>query len=360
MFKPLTVVLFVVALAVIYLLTWPVSVSPVAWQAPENKGLVGDFSANNKLAALEIISLSGHEGPEDLAVSDTGQVYFSLLNGNIMRLTDDNQAELFAQTGGRPLGIEFSPSGELIVADAFKGLLSVSADGAAVTLLTDTVLGETIAYANDVDIADNGDIYFSDASSKFSASASDTYSASLLDIMEHGGHGRLLKYSIKTRETSVVLEDLQFANGIAIAHEQDAILISETGNYRILKHWISGEKTGQTQVLLSNLPGFPDNLNRGNNGQYWFGLVSPRSGILDKLSSFPKLRTMIQRLPATIRPKAQALGHVVAIDGHGKVQQSLQDANQSYSYTTGAVESGKWLYMSSLHEKALARIALAD
>ncbi len=356
MLKLLMAVLSLLGIASVYLLSWPVPVTPMAWVAPEDQGLTGDFEANDKLSSLQLISISGEEGPEDLAVDSEGRVYFSLLSGKIMRLNADNKAEDFADTGGRPLGIEFSPSGDLIVADAYKGLLSVSPDGKTVKLLTNSVLDSPIRYADDVDITASGEIYFSDASTKFPADIYTTYGASLLDIMEHGGHGRVLKYSPFTQKTTVVVSGIQFANGITVTHEEDAILINETGSYRVLKHWFKGEKSGTTDVLVDNLPGFPDNINRGENGTYWLGLVSPRSKPLDMLSEFPQLRTVVQRLPSSLRPKAERFGHVVSITGSGSVLESLQDPHHSYSFTTGAVESGGWLYVSSLHEHTLARL----
>jgi hypothetical protein len=53
--------------------------------------------------------------------------------------------ETFVQTGGRPLGIKFDAGGNLIVADAFRGLLSVSPEG-KVTVLADTVNGERMLF----------------------------------------------------------------------------------------------------------------------------------------------------------------------------------------------------------------------
>jgi len=347
--------LSVLGLIALYLTMWPTPVSSVSWQAPENKGYIDEFSVNNKLSSVELISLNGEEGPEDFAVNSQGDVFFALLGGKVMKIDAENNISEFANTGGRPLGIEFAPNGDLIVADAYKGLLSISKEG-EVNLLTDSVIGSQIRYADDVDITSEGIIYFSDASTKFSAKEYGTYAASLLDIMEHGGHGRVLKFNPETQETSVVVGGLQFANGISISHEEDAVLINETGSYRVLKHWISGDKAGTTDVILENLPGFPDNINKGNEGRYWLGLVSPRSDALDALSGHGRIRDAVQRLPAQLRPKAQLYGHVLAIDGNGTVLTSLQDPETTYSYTTGAVENGPWLYVSSLHEKKIARL----
>ena len=47
-----------------------------------------------------------------------------------MRLNPDgSNAENWANTKGRPLGIDFDSSGNLIVADSIRGLLSIAPDG---------------------------------------------------------------------------------------------------------------------------------------------------------------------------------------------------------------------------------------
>jgi YD repeat-containing protein len=335
-----------------YLIFAPVGIEPVAWQAPENPGLTGVYAQNQTLSQIQRIALNGGEGPEDFAADAQGNVYFSLLAGDIQKIDGQGKITQFVNTGGRPLGIEFDAQGNLIVADAFRGLLSIDPQGKITELVTH-VDGLPILYADDVDIAADGRIYFSDASSKFSAKQYGTYGGSLLDINEHGGHGRVLEYNPATGLTSILLSGLNFANGVSVSHDQQFLLVNETGSYRILKTPLHGPERGKIQVLLDNLPGFPDNLNRGHEGVYWLGLVSPRSAPLDAMSSNPGLRKVVQRLPDFMRPKAARFGHLVAFDEEGKVLFSLQDPLGMYGYTTGALEIGDKLYVSSLHETAL-------
>ena len=93
--------------------------------------------------------------------------------------------------GGRALGIEADADGTFIVANAYLGLQRVAVDG-RVEILLDEIDGQPLVYANDLAIATDGTVYFSEASTKFGAEASGgTYEGSLLDIMEHGGHGRV-------------------------------------------------------------------------------------------------------------------------------------------------------------------------
>lgn len=342
-----------VVLLVGYLAFWPVDIEPVAWKAPDNQGYTGAFSQNQQLSQVNRIELNGDIGPEDLALDAKGQVYFSLLSGDIKYLDKQGQIQPWVNTGGRPLGIEFDKQGNLLVADAIKGLLSVSAQG-DITTLVDSVDGVAVNYADDVDVASNGNIYFSDASTKFHAKDHGTYGASLLDINEHGGHGRIIEYNPNTKVSTVLANDINFANGVALSHDEQHVLFNETGSYRVLRLALNGELRGTLDVLIDNLPGFPDNLARGGNGLYWLGLVSPRSKPLDMMSNSPSLRKVVQRLPAFMRPKAQHFGHIIAINDAGEVVYNLQDPLGMYGQTTGALEVGDKLYVSSLHETALA------
>lgn len=341
-----------------YLLLWPVAISPVKWQAPVDRGYVGDFAENRRLAAAEIRHTDRVIGIEDIAIDTAGRLYFANHNGEIMRLTDwSGTAEVFANTGGRPLGMEFAGNGVLIIADAYQGLLSVDPQG-VVQVLTNSVDGQPIAYADDLDIAADGRIYFSDASSKFGAAAyGGSYAASLLDIMEHGGHGRLLRYDPHSGRTEVLLSGLEFANGVAISADQQSVLVVETGLYRVLRVFVEGPRTGVVEVVIDNLPGFPDNINRGLEAdQYWVGLVSPRAPALDALAPYPWLRQVVQRLPSFMRPQATNYGHVIKINGTGEVLENLQDPAGAYPQTTGVLETAEYWYISSLAAPGVARL----
>jgi sugar lactone lactonase YvrE len=338
-----------------YLTFWPVAVDPVTWHAPANPGYSGDFSKNQQLSQINRIELKGDIGPEDLALGKDGNVYFALLSGDIKFLDAEGQIQPWVNTGGRPLGIEFDHYGNLLVADAFKGLLNISPAG-DITTLVDSVEGIAINYADDVDVAKNGNVYFSDASSKFHAKDHGTYGASLLDINEHGGHGRIIEYNPTTKISTVLAQGINFANGVTLSHDEQSVLFNETGTYRVMRLALNGSQRGNLEVVIDNLPSFPDNIARGSNGVYWLGLVSPRSKPLDMLSSSPNMRKVIQRLPEFLRPKAQHYGHVIAINDAGEVVFNLQDPLGIYGHTTGALEVGDKLYISSLHDTALGVI----
>jgi len=348
-----------IVLAFAYLTLWPVPVDPVIWDAPVNKGYVGDFAPNTDLANLERLSIGHLHGPEDV-VAANGKLYVSSQEGKILEIDPTtNTHREFADTKGSALGMEMDSAGNLIIADAFRGLLSVAPDG-IVTLLTDEVDGTPIAYADDLDIAEDGTIYFSDASTKFGAEAiGTTMSASLLEIIEQGRTGRLLAYDPATQETRIVADDFSFSNGVALTEDGD-ILVNETGRYRVYRVTPDGKKT----VIMDNLPGFPDNINRGpkladGTETFLLGIISKRSDWLDANAGKPGARKLAMRLPASMRAKSVSYGFIVQIDSQGNVLRTWQDPDAGYPQATGAIIADDgYMYVSSLTAPDLGRLKI--
>ncbi len=353
----LSVVVGLIALLFLYFLFWPVPIDPVSWDAPVDAGLVDPFASNDRLRRAKVFDLGSHTGPEDVTSGPDGLIYAAMADGVIIRLRPDgSRVEVFAETGGRPLGIEFDAHGNLFVANATLGIQKITPDG-IVQVLVDTYNGQRIEYADDLAVAANGKIYFSDASSKFSASKSGgSYEASLLDILEHGGHGRIFEFDPASGKTVVIADGLNFANGVAISDDQQYLLFNETAHYRVWRYWLEGPRRGQREVVIGNLPGFPDNVNNGLNGKFWIGLVAPRNDLLDDLSNKPWLRKVTQRLPAFLRPKAEPSSHIIAIAGDGQVLMNLQDSSATVPALTGAFETRDAIWLSSLFGNRLARI----
>lgn len=69
---------------------------------------------------------------------------------------------------GRPLGLRFDKrSGDLYIADAYFGLMKVGPEGGLATTLSTEAEGVPLTFVNDLDIDDEGNIYFTDSSSKY-------------------------------------------------------------------------------------------------------------------------------------------------------------------------------------------------
>ena len=355
-----TVALALFAL-IAYLVLWPVPVRPVSLLAAAAPGYTGAHAVNQGLAGLQIINLGAEEGPEHVAFGPDGKLYAAVASGNLLRMNADGSAQqIFASTGGRVLGFAFDAAGNLIAANAYRGLLEIAPDGKA-RVLADKVGGDPIRYANSVIVKRNGLIYFTDSSTRFSpADLGGTFAASILDIIEQSATGRVLEYDPAKGTTRIVARGLSFANGITLSEDEQWLLVAETGRYRVWKIAtaaenveLSGGPSAQAQVLLDNLPGYPDNLMRGQGGRIWMGFTKPRSAVVDGMADKPWLRSMTLRLPRALWPVPKPYGHVIAFAEDGRIVADLQDPSGAYPETTAATETADRLYVHSLHAKGL-------
>lgn len=66
---------------------------------------------------------------------------------------------------GRPLGLRFDKkTGDLYIADAYLGLMKVGPEGGLATSLATEAEGVPLKFTNDLDIDDEGNVYFTDSS----------------------------------------------------------------------------------------------------------------------------------------------------------------------------------------------------
>ncbi len=339
-----------VLLAVAYLLLWPTPVTPVVWQPSPDPGLNGDFSPNADLAQAEHLVNGIGEGPEDVTLAADGYLYTGLQDGRIMRFRDGRAAEAFVNTGGRPLGMQFDVEGNLIVADAFMGLLSVNGDG-GIRVLTDSVNGQKMLFPNDLDIADDGTIWFSDASTRF-----DQYNY-VYDMLEGNATGRLLSYSPLTGETRVEMSRLFFANGVALGPADEYVLVNETGNGRIHRLWLKGDRKGQSDLFFDGLPAFPDNLSFNGTDTFWVALPKLRMARIDGLAALPFVRKILSRLPTSLLVGPDtSYGFLIGLDLNGKVRYNIQDPAGGYNTVTSVNQFGDSLYLGSIAMHSVGRL----
>ena len=339
----------------LYSFVWPVHIDPIAWEPQPVPTLEGDFAENRVLQGMELFATPNGHGPEDVALDAEGRIYVGVEEGQIIRYAaDGSDPQVFADTGGRPLGLDFDNDGNLIVADAAKGLLSVTPTGAISVLCTEAG-SHPLGFTDDVDVDSQNVAWFSDASHKWD------HQEVMNEVLESRPNGRLLKYDISTGECVVVLDELFFANGVAVSPDDSYVLVNETMRYRTKRVYVRGPRSGEVEVFIDNLPGFPDGISTGADGVFWLAIYSPRNELLDSAGPTPWLRKLIHRIPAALPPKPRRHPFVLGLDASGKVVHNLQDADGAeFSKSTSAEQVGDWLFIGSLTEPKWGRISLSS
>jgi len=299
----------------------------------------------------------GAIGPEDIAFDGAGRMYTGCADGSILRLDPNSSpphAELFARTGGRPLGLHFDAAGDLIVCDAHEGLLAIDPQGTIRVLATASPDGVPFAYTNDLDISSTGVIYFTDASCRFSVEHTNDA------LAEHVYQGRLLAYDPRTSAVSTLCSEFYFANGVALSPDESFLVVADTGNYSLLKYHLTGPRAGSTDFFAQNLPGFPDGvaLNPATN-TFWVSLVSPRDSRADWAHTKPWIKSVVLRLPSSWILTTKPFGMVLEYDTAGTLVRSLLDEHGSaFSNVTNAVACDGRLYLGSLSWPSVGVVTL--
>ena len=347
------IVLLIIAACLAYLLFAPVPISPAAWTPPVAPALSGQYEQNTRLSSIQRLPLGDGHKPEDVALDAQGRIYAGFEDGRIIQLQPDGtQPHVFANTQGRPLGLVFDRSGNLIVADAIKGLLSVNPSGEIKVLATEAN-GVKFGCLNDLDVAADGTIYFTEASNKYPMSEFRS------DVLEHQPNGRLLAFDPATQKPRTVLGGLHFANGVAVSSDQSFVLVVETGEYRIRRVWLKEPKEGMVDTFIDNLPGFPDGISSNGSGKFWVALVTPRQAAFDKLLPHPFLRKVVFRLPKFLQPAPERYSFVVGLDSQGRVVENLQNGSSDcYAQIANAVERNGKLYFGSIGEDTVGVYSL--
>ncbi|KAK1695683.1 hypothetical protein QYE76_012380 [Lolium multiflorum] len=333
----------------------PKDFSPAA--VPPNYSFGADVYAPRHdarvLASSERIGEGRLPGPEDLAYDAAGGwLYTGCADGWIRRVSvPGGEVEDWVYTGGRPLGVVLAGDGGLVVADADKGLLKVSPEK-TVELLTDEAEGLKFALTDGVDVAADGTIYFTDASYK------NDLAHFMKDVLEARPHGRLMSFDPSTRKTVVLVRDLYFANGVAIAPDQGSLIYCETVVRKCERYHIRGDKAGMVTRFIGSLPGYPDNIRYDGEGRYWIALSAGRTLEWDVLMRWPFVRKLVYMVDTYVVSVPQNLRYAGAMSVTLDGEPVTMYTDRGLAHATGWLKVGDYLYYGSLASSYISRIDL--
>jgi ribose transport system permease protein len=327
-------------------------------------GSASPWAQNDRLIKAEAIGLDQVEGPEDVIVDRQDRVYGSTRDGNIIRFSGPGfgHREVFAHIGGRPLGMQFDKDENLIVAVAGMGVYGVRPDGEVYKVTDETNRtwyklndDSRLRMADDLDIAPDGKIYFSDCTTRYEMTTNS------LDIMEGRPNGRLVCYDPATRKTWTVLNHFYFPNGICVSHDGRFVLIASTSLCKVFRLWLQGPDKDKLEVVLDRIPGNCDNINRASDGNYWLALVGIRTPVFDLAMRKPGFRLRMVKQVPTDEWLAPGLNHgcVVKFTEKGEVLEAFWDPTGiSHSTLTSMREHKGHLYLGGLENNRIGRIRL--
>lgn len=367
---------------------------------PKPLDLTGPLEVNNLLDNAERLFEGQVHGPETL-LKRGNEIYTTIHGGEVIKITGEHithvakfgkPCEGFAEEKicGRPLGMAFDTLGNnLIVSDAYYGIWLVDLNNGKKTLLIspneelDGIIRRPAALFNSVAVSKSGDIYWTDSSSDFKLEDG-------VYTLFANPSGRLFHYSRSTKQTKMLIDEMHFANGVALGPNEDFVVVAETAASRIRIYYLKGAKAGQSEVFIDRLPGVPDNLTPDNDG-LWVPLVmaidSENPGLWQSAANAPLVRKFLSRVLALIelpfkmveniypniytQTVVHKLGHfeslanlqpdrqtILRIDWSGKIVGSLHGFDRSVHGVAHVLEDGDYLYLGSFANKYLGRVKL--
>eukprot|EP01025_Chloroclados_australasicus_P024267 TRINITY_DN243_c1_g2_i5.p1 TRINITY_DN243_c1_g2~~TRINITY_DN243_c1_g2_i5.p1 ORF type:complete len:383 (-),score=41.80 TRINITY_DN243_c1_g2_i5:125-1273(-) len=326
-------------------------------QYQKQSKLVGQYAPNSVLHNATVLVKGQIQGSESVTVGQQKTVLLDKF-GNIYWLKDDQELEHISYIGpGRPLGAHFAQNGDLYVCDSTKGLIQVNLVSNEITILSNQVRDlegkfRRIVYANDLDVSSNGEVYFTsssdipvayDANKKFY----DTMWSYLLTMFHGKPTGFLVRYNPDTRSSQMLMDDLWYANGVALSKKEDFIVVCETVTATIYKYYLKGDRKGQSEILIDGLPGFPDGITRDPDGTFWVAILAKPLKV--SMPSNKWLRGLLARIWQVVRPTPPRFGLLLNVDEDGKVQHVAMDDDGSKIYSvSGVFADDQKVYMGNL------------
>ncbi|MBP5856225.1 SMP-30/gluconolactonase/LRE family protein [Marivibrio halodurans] len=343
-----------------------VYVSPTyaALPPPPGMGEGLPYALNDRLRPVERIGLDRIDGPEDVILDDADNIYTGNRTGDIVRFLAPDYArqEVYVHIGGRPLGLAFARNGSLICCVGGMGLYAVRPDRSIEKLTDETnrslfsVIDDSrLRLADDLDIAPDGRIFFSEATIRYEMHDWP------VDCLESRGNGRIICFDPNTGTTRTVLKNLVFPNGICMTHDGRSFLFAETWGARVSRYYFDGPRAGTVEPVIPDLPGFPDNINRASDGTYWLALVGMRTPSLDLALRMPGFRKRMARRTAPdewLYPNINT-GCIVRFDEAGTILETLWDfGGENHPMITSMREHKGHLYIGGIFNNRIGRLRL--
>jgi ribose transport system permease protein len=327
-------------------------------------GAESPYGLNYRLYDSMPIGLDVVDGAEDIAFDADDNLYTGSRHGDILRFfaPDYTRHEVYVHIGGQPLAVHFSPAGELHSCVGGMGLYKVDKDRNVIRLSDETnrswlsVIDDSrMRLADDMDFAPDGRIFFSEATTRYEMHDW------TVDALEMRGNGRIICFDPRNNSSRTIIPRLSFPNGVSMTGDGQSFIFAQSWECAIRRYWFDGPKKGTLETVTDALPGYPDNVRRASDGNFWVALVGMRTPALDLACRKPGFRRrMAQRIPFDewLHPNINT-GCVVKIDLNGNILEALWDpTGEKHPMITSMREHKGYLYLGGIYNNRLGRIPL--
>jgi ribose transport system permease protein len=146
-----------------------------------------------------------------------------------------------------------------------------------------------------------------------------------------------------------------------VAHDAECVYFAETWACRVSRYWLQGPKAGKVEIVINDLPGYPDNINRASDGTYWLALVGMRTPAYDLAMRHPQFRKRLaKRLPPDewLYPNINT-GCILKFTADGKVLETMWDqGGENHPMISSIREHRGYLYIGGVSNNRIGRLKL--
>lgn len=192
---------------------------------------------------------NGTEGP--ITLSDGSALFTETKANRITRIAPDNSISTFLENTNGANGLAFTPAGELIAVQNLKPRVGIIYPAGKEKILAENYHGEAFQRPNDLVLAKNGGIYFTDIGTR--ATPENPHPpASKPGVYHISSSGALTR----------VADDIERPNGVQLSIDEKTLYVANTAGEHILAYDIAADGSIGNKRNFAQLKGW----SQGENG----------------------------------------------------------------------------------------------
>lgn len=246
-------------------------------------------------AQFEVLA-AGFQFPEGPAFDSSGNLYAVAFKhaGDIGVIRPDGKVEVFmdleAAGEGQANGMACSPDGKLYACE-YQGrrIIAIDLKTKQVSTVVDSYQGKSLNEVNDIFLAANGDLYFTDPFREDETTG-----------------GRVFVWSMREKKLHLLVDGLAFPNGLTVSADCRRLYVAQTVRRNVTVYPLSDNGHAVTgpgsEVFLMTGGNGPDGIELDGEGNLWIAhygegkvyKVSPEGRLLGCVTGYGRDTTNLQ------------------------------------------------------------------